>query len=80
MVLYVWGVIFCFKFRKKKTKKKKCPILVGNFICRIYHYNHLTLLRLVVGLCFIVCREIKRFSLPGVLPPELVQLPYLQNM
>ncbi|XP_059436366.1 uncharacterized protein LOC132169331 [Corylus avellana] len=30
--------------------------------------------------CHIVAIEIKRFSLPGVLPPELVQLPYLQDI
>ncbi|GLT72029.1 hypothetical protein SLA2020_440000 [Shorea laevis] len=30
--------------------------------------------------CHIVAIEIKRFSLPGVLPPELVQLPYLQHI
>ncbi|KAK9267672.1 hypothetical protein L1049_010103 [Liquidambar formosana] len=30
--------------------------------------------------CHIVAMEMKRLSLPGTLPPELVKLPYLQYM
>lgn len=31
-------------------------------------------------LCLMFSRMIKGYSLPGLLPPELVKLPYLQEM